>query len=226
MPNVFITGSQGNKNKIFVTAGIVGTMQSLGFSCGVYKPIETGVNLKESKDLTIIKAVDKYINTYFTYRLEKEDSPLLSAAAEGLVLEQPIILQKYQSIMNKNEILIVDGISGFGTPIAKDFLEEDLVKTLEIPLIFAISAQSTDINNILLSINRAKEMNIEVNGVIINDYTEEKKLLPKLIEEYSGSKILGVLPVLENDADPSELISETINNINLEDVFKMKIAKL
>jgi dethiobiotin synthetase len=128
--------------------------------------------------------------------------------------------------MNRNEILIVDGMSGFGTPIAKDFLEDDLVKTLDIPLVFAISAQCTDINNILLSINRAKEMDIEINGVIVNDYTEEKRLLPKLIEEYSGAKILGVLPFFENDTDPSELISETINNINLENVFKMKIAKL
>ena len=226
MPNVYITGVQNNKNKIIVTAGIVGTMQSLGFSCGVYKPIETGVGLKDSKDLKIVGQMDSYINTYFTYRLEKEDSPLLSAAAEGLVLEEDEILQKYNMIKKRNEILVVDGTYGFGTPITKGFLEEDLVKTMEIPLVFAVSAQYSEINNILLSINRASELGIELKGVIINDYTNQKKLLPKLIEEYSNTKVLGKLPFFENDIDPSDLITETINNIDLENVFGMKIAKL
>ena len=179
-----------------------------------------------SNDLSVINTIDKYINTYYTYRLEKEDSPLLSAASEGLILEPLQIQQKYNEIKKKNEILLIDGADGFGSPITKGFLEEDLIKSLDIPLVFAASAQYTDLNSILLSINRAKELFIDLKGIILNDYTEKKNLLPKLIEEYSGTKVLGKLPFFENDINPSELITETINNIDLEEVFSMKIAKL
>ena len=43
MLELYLTGSDDTSDKIFVTAGLTATMQSLGYSCGVYKPVDTGV---------------------------------------------------------------------------------------------------------------------------------------------------------------------------------------
>ena len=43
MLELFVTGADQNSDKIFVTAGLTATMQSLGYSTAVYKPVETGV---------------------------------------------------------------------------------------------------------------------------------------------------------------------------------------
>ena len=40
MLELFITGADNNSDKIFVTAGLTATMQCLGYSTGVYKPVE------------------------------------------------------------------------------------------------------------------------------------------------------------------------------------------
>jgi dethiobiotin synthetase len=228
MLELYITGVEQNKNKLFITAGLASTMQSLGYSTGVYKPVETGVE-EYSKVLTYINYVDSYIKTYYTYQLESPLSPLLSASSEGLVMEKTQIIKDYQKIVNKCECLITDGLSGLATPIGKDFLEEDIVKSFALPILFVVSAQKPDINNTFLSLNRAKELGLEVRGVIINDYPEtpsvDVKLMPKLIEEYTNSKVLGIFPKIEF-SEPEDLISLTLNNINLEDVFRIKIAKL
>lgn len=235
MVNLFITGVEQNNNKIFITAGIAATMQSLGYSCGVYKPVETGVIVKNkkffSKDLSYIKNLDSFIETYHSYQLEKDLPPLLSAASEGLVMEKSVILKDYQKIQKKNECLIVDGYSSLGTPISKDFLEEDIIKMLDLPIVFVVSGKNPDINNALLSINRAKELNLKTNGIIINDYPYESedadvKLMPKLIEEYTDTKILGILPEITKEIEPSDLITVILNGIDIESVFKIKIAKL
>ena len=235
MLELFITGAEQNKNKILITAGIAATMQSLGYSCGVYKPVEIGVIQEKRKiisnDLSYIKSIDSFINTYYTYQLENDLSPILSAGSEGLIMEKDVILADFQKIQNKNECLLVDGLSGLATPLSKNFLEEDLVKTFNIPIVFIVSGKTSDINNIVLSVKRAKDLNIQVNGIIINDYpyesdNAEKKLMPKLIEEYSGTKILGVLPEISKKIDPSDLITVILNGIDLENLFKIKIAKL
>ena len=231
MLNLFITGVENNKNKIFVTAGLGGTMQSLGYSCGVYKPIETGVTDK-SNDLNFIKDVDSHIDTYFSYQLENELSPILSAAKEGLVMEKDVILSDYQKILKKEkECIIIDGLSGLTTPLSKNFLEEDIVKMLDLPILFVVSAKTSDINNSILSVNRARELNLSVRGIIINDYptntdNEDIKMMSKLIEEYTGTKILGILPEFVRTITPSDLITEILNRIDIESVFKIKIAKL
>ena len=228
MLELYLTGVEQNKNKIFITAGLASTMQSLGYSTAVYKPVETGVE-DYSKDLAYINFADKFIETYYTYQLQSPLTPLLSASAEGLVMEKSAIMQDYQKIMNRYECLLTDGLSGLATPMGRDFLEEDIVKSLVLPILFVVSAQNPDINNTFLSLNRAKELGLEVRGVIINDYPENPsadiKLMPKLIEEYTNAKILGIFPKTEF-LKPEDLIAQTLNCIDIEGVFGIKIAKI
>ena len=236
MLKLFITGVEQNKNKIFITSGIAATMQSLGYSCGVYKPFETGVKQEKngkfvSKELSYIKFLDPFINTYYSYQLEKDTSPILSAAQEGLVMEKDVILRDFQKIQDKDECLIIDGLSGLGTPLSKNFLEEDVIKMLDVPVLFVVSGKNPDINNTLLSVNRAKELGIKINGIIINDYPydsddENIKIMPKLIEEYTGEKILGILPEINKNINPEDLITVILNGVDIESVFKIRIAKL
>ena len=229
MTSLYITGVEYNSNKIFVTAGLASTMQSLGYSTGVYKPVETGV-VKTSNDLSVVKFADTFINTYFSYQLEKNLSPILSAAAEGLVMEKNVILKDFQKIQERDECLIVDGYSSLATPLSKDFLEEDIAKILDLPVIFTVSANNPDISNTLLSVNRANELNLNVRGIIINDYPENPninvKLMPKLIEEYTNTKVLGILPFIKKGINPEDLITEILNNVDIESVFRLRIAKL
>lgn len=234
MINVFITSTEQNESKKYVIAGLAGVMQSLNYSVGVYKPIITNtVEIKgflQSKDLMFVKYTDPFVKTYFSYIFKNNLSPLFAAVQESIEIDKNVIISDYQKTQKQNEILILDGTFGLTTPLNKNFLEEDIVKELNIPLIQIVSAQNSTINNAILNINRAKEQKIKLNGVIITDYetniTNEKSLIPKMIEEYTDAKILGVLPKIDFNISPSDLITQTLNNINIQEVFDIKIAKL
>lgn len=235
MLELFVTGVEQNPDKVVVNAGLLAVMQSLGYSTAVYKPVDTGaienLGFIQSKNLSFIKFVDPYIKTYFSYLLKAEFVPLLAAAAEGLVIDKEVILKDFQSIQDKHEILLLEGVSGLTTPLSKNFLEEDIIKMLDLPVLFCVCAKENSINNVLLAVERAKAQRVNIRGIIINNFSEttdnaDIKLLPKLIEEYTGVKVLGTLPPIERDINPNELINIILNNVDVEAVFNIHIAKL
>lgn len=233
MLELYVTGVEQKNDKIFAVTGLAATMQSLGYSTGIYKPVEVGAQENngylQSKDLLFVKSHDVHIKTYFTYLLKEEISPILSAANEKIIIEKNIINRDFDTIKNENECLIVDGLWGLATPYGKNFLEEDVVKNLNLPLLLTVSAENSDLNNALLSINRTKEIGLELRGVIVNNYSENsvsKKLLPKMLEEYTDAKVLGTLPRFEQNVIPSDLIMEILNGVDIESVFNINIAKL
>ncbi len=235
MLDLYVTGVDENSDKIFVTTGLAATMSCLGYSAGIYKPIETGAialnGFVQSSDIAFIRFVDPYIKTYYSYIFKAKNSPLLAAATENIIIERDIILRDYQNIQNINECLVVDGVSGLASPLSKNFLEEDMIKSLDLPLLMVASAQQTSINNIILPINHAKENGINIRGVILNNYPQNCdnvniKLLPRLIEEYTEVKILGILPTFEKTVNPSDLIAEILNGVDIEGVFQVRIGKL
>ena len=233
MLELFLTGSDDTSDKIYVTAGLTATMQSLGYSCGVYKPVDTGIvkinGFEQSLDIAFIKYTDPYVKTYYSYLLKQKSSPLIAAAAENIAIDKNTILNDFQKIQDVHECLIVDGVSGLATPFGKNFLEEDLIKMLDLPLLMVVSAKSASINNIILSINHALEIGIKFRGVILSNYPEVTddvniKLLPRLIEEYTNVKILGILPLFERNVNPNDLITEILNGVDIEAVFGIPIS--
>ena len=235
MLDLFITGADEYSDKIFVTAGLAATMQSLGYSCGVYKPVDIcAVENNEyiqSPDLLFVKFVDPYIKTYFSYLFKSNSAPILAAAAEKTEIKKNNILADFQKIQDINECLIVDGVCGLASPLGKNFLEDDMIKMLDLPLLLVVSAKTANINNILLTINHATETGINVRGVILNSYPKinedvNLKLIPKLVEEYTNTKVLGILPEFDKNLNPNDLITEILNGVDVEGVFNLRIAKL
>ena len=107
----------------------------------------------------------------------------------------------------------------------------DLIKRLQIPLLYVISPLQDSINNTLLSINTAQERGINIRGVVINNITNDcskEKLtsITRIIEEYSNATILGLLPNIGKTIVPEDLIMATLNGIDIENVFNVKIEKL
>ena len=235
MMNLYITSGNKKDGKTFLTAGLAATMQSLGYITSVYKPIQTsGIEFNgfvQSPDLTFVKSIDPYINTYFSYLFKSKSEPLIAAENENEYIDIDFIHNEYSRIISTSDCTILDGDSGILSPIAPSTQTVDLIKKLQIPVLFTISPREDSINDTLLSIYTAQEKGIEIRGVVINNITEDcpKEMLTattRVIEEYSNVSILGLIPHLGNKIQPEDLITGVLNGIDIESVFKVKIEKL
>ncbi|HNW25875.1 MAG TPA: dethiobiotin synthase [Candidatus Gastranaerophilaceae bacterium] len=237
MLNLFITGTDTGVGKTFITAGLAATMQSLGYTTCVYKPIQCGAKEKQgfmqAPDLAYIKNIDPYVKTYSTYMLKEKAEPLVAAELEGIKIDKTVIKKDFDNIAKSCDCLLTEGAGGIMTPLAQNFTMNNLIKFLNLPVLVVIKPDFGTVNQTLLTINQAISSGIEVRGVIINNFPENTKdtaikTIPRLVEEYTDTKILGIIKHFSDidKINPNDLITTIINGIDIESVFKVKIAKL
>lgn len=237
MLNIFVSGIETNVGKTLITAGLAATMQSLGYSTCVYKPVQTGAIEKngfaQSPDLVFVKTIDPYIETYSTYLLKEPVNPAIAAEHENKIIDKLLIKNEYESLIKEHDCIIVESTSGIMTPLAPNLLVSDMLKELDIPGVIVVHPDSDTVNQTLLTINHANSKGLKIRGVIINNFPEftdnkDIKTIPRLIEEYSDAKILGIVKTFEDvrKINPNDLITDILNGIDIESVFNVKIAKL
>ena len=223
MLNIYITSGNKKDGKTFLTAGIAATMQSLGYSTSVYKPIQTaGIEINgftQSPDLTFVKSIDPYINTHFSYVFKSKSEPLIASEAENEIINIESINKEYLKILHSHDCTLLDGDSGLLSPIATATQSVDIIKRLQIPILFVVTPREDSINDTLLSIYAAQAKGIEIRGVVINNIKEDcsKELLTsitRVVEEYSNTKILGLIPYLGEKFLPEELITVKIEKLD------------
>ena len=234
---IFVTGTDTDIGKTVVTAGLAAVMQSLGYKAGVYKPFQSGATVQNgflaSPDLAYVKKLDLYVETACTYLLKAPTAPFVAAVLENTEMNLDAIKKDYEILKNKCEVTLVEGAGGLMVPATEDAFMADIAKLLDIPLLIVARADLGTINHTLLTINEAKSRGLDIAGVIINRYPKGTndvaiKTAPKLIQEYSGVDIVGVIPDI-SDFDtitPGTLINILINNVNIEKIFRIKIPKL
>lgn len=237
MLDIFVTGTDTDIGKTFITAGLAATMQSLGYSTCVYKPVQSGAIVKngfmQAPDLTFVKSVDPYIKTHASYMLKEPTAPLVAAELENIEIDKLTIKKDYEALSKEHDCTIVEGAGGLMVPIAPKFMILDMIKMLDLPIVIVARPDLGTVNHTILTINQAASQGIKVRGVIINNFPEYTndvsiKSGPRLIEEYSDAKILGIVKHFDNanKLNPSDLITHILNGIDIESVFDVKIAKL
>ena len=235
MLNVYVTSTIKNEGKTFLSAGIAATMQSLGYSTCVYKPVQTaGIDINgftQSPDLTYIKSLDPYIETKFSYVFKTDSEPLIAAEKENVFIDTDQIFNDYKKVIETKECTILDGDGAILSPLSPDIQNADMIKKLQIPAIFVLKPDKDSVGRILPAIYSAQDKGINIKGVVINRITTDcpKALLTsttRIIEEYSGISILGLMPEITNPSAPDELITEILNGIDIEGIFGVRIEKL
>jgi adenosylmethionine-8-amino-7-oxononanoate aminotransferase len=112
------------------------------------------------------------------------------------------IIKTFQELQSRHEILLVEGAGGLLAPIKEDYLIADLVRDLGLPLIIVARLGLGTINHSLLTIYRAKEKGIPIQGIIFNTLSNQppgipEKTNPDTIRKLGGIPLLGTIPYLK-----------------------------
>ena len=228
--SIFITGTNTDVGKTVVTAGLAAVIKSFDHSVGVFKPVQSGSfkinNNLISPDLEFVKSVEPDILTKVSYNFKEPVAPSLAAVLEEVNIDIDKILEDYKELKNKCDFVIVEGAGGLLAPLKDKLLMRDLVKLLDLPLLIVARPNLGTINHTLLTIEAAKNQNINIAGIIISGYPSKTediaiKNAPDMIKNLSGETILGILPKIENlNNNPAILKDVFLKHINLDFILK------
>lgn len=223
----FVTGTDTGVGKTVITIALIKALAVLGFKAGGMKPVETGCSREGEifvpSDGMFIKTashMEENIRLISPCCFEKPLAPLTASEIEGIRIDLDKIKTAFSELMQKYDVVVVEGIGGLLVPIKRDYFVLDLAKDLELPIIVVARAGLGTLNHTMLTVNYALKEGITVAGIIINyslppDDTLAEETNPDIISQISPVPVIGIFPYLK-DFESSTIENAAVKYLNLD----------
>lgn len=215
---LFITGTDTDVGKTYVTALLVKTLRKAGFDVGYYKAAISGAPTVAESDAGFVNrfaGINEPEDMILSYLYQNAVSPHLAARIEGNPVEKEVILKAWERVTKAYPYVTMEGSGGIMCPIRHDekavcYLE-DIIQWLHLPVLVVANAGLGTINHVVTTCEYIKNRHIPVKGILLNHWKggimEEDNV--KMIEEITGVKVLAKIRDGDSllDIDAGEIIS-------------------
>lgn len=215
---LFITGTDTDVGKTYVTALLVKTLRKAGFDVGYYKAAISGAPTVAESDAGFVNrfaGINEPEDMILSYLYQNAVSPHLAARIEGNPVEKEVILKAWERVTKAYPYVTMEGSGGIMCPIRHDekavYYLEDIIRWLHLPVLVIANAGLGTINHVVTTCEYIKNRHIPVKGILLNHWKggimEEDNV--KMIEEITGVKVLAKIRDGDSllDIDAGEIIS-------------------
>ncbi len=203
MKSYFITGTDTDAGKTYVTAGLAAAIRKIGIDIGIMKPFAAGTPQKvgfKSEDTEIlaraaqINDAEQLINPQF---FPIPASPYTASESLGVEVDVDLVLQNFKKLLKIHEMMLVEGMGGIFTPILKDYFVTNLIKDMGLDVIVVTRSRIGTVNHTLMTCKMCTIYGLSVRGIIINNFDDNGYSINELkrdLEKLTGISVLGVIP--------------------------------
>lgn len=204
----FITGTDTGCGKTEITLGLMKMLQDQGFSTLGMKPVASGA-VQTSEGLRNDDAVriqqqgsePLHYDLVNPFAYEPPIAPHLAAEQFAHPITFERIIACYESIKERSDTVLVEGVGGWRVPLGKKQFVSDLAMQLKLPVIYVVGLRLGCINHALLTAEAIKESGLELAGWVANvvdpDMLEPEGTLEVLRDLLPGF-FLGYVPWLDH----------------------------
>ena len=212
MKSLFITGTDTDVGKTYVTAGLAVTLRRMNIDVGIMKPFAAGTPQKKgykSEDVEILaKAAqvsdpENLMNPQF---FNMAASPYTASQKLKVKIRLKPTLSCFKKLSQRHEMLLVEGMGGIMTPILKNYFVANMIKDMKLSAVIVTRTKVGTVNHTIMTCKMCEEFRIPVAGIIINNFDSggyDVSLLKRDLQKLTGVRILGTVPFIENLSDDS-----------------------
>ena len=211
MKSLFITGTDTDVGKTYITAGLAITLRKMNVDIGIMKPFAAGDKQKKgykSEDVEILSNAaqindpESLVNPQF---FPISASPYTAWKKLKIKPKIPLILSSFKKLSDKHEMMLVEGMGGTMTPILKNYYVANLIKDMKIPTVIVTRSKVGTVNHTLMTVLMCQKYKIPIKGIIINNFDKGYQInqLKKDLESLTGIKVLGSIPFIKDMSDKS-----------------------
>jgi dethiobiotin synthetase len=222
LKSFFITGTDTDIGKTYVTACLGITLRKMGVDVGVMKPFAAGTPQKKgfkSEDVEILSDAaqvtdpENLVNPQF---FPIPASPYTAWKNLKIKPKIPLILTSFKKLSKLHDMILVEGMGGIMTPILKDYFIANLIKDMGIPTVIVASSRVGTINHTIMTVRMCEKYKIPIKGIIINDSDSNGYKVTELTRDLKnllGVPVLGFIPFIDNLRDSSlhEIFKKNLN---------------
>jgi len=228
LKSLFITGTDTDVGKTYITAGLAIMLRKMGVDVGVMKPFAAGVVQKKGYKSEDVEILTKSAQTNDPENLVNPQffpipaSPYTAWKKLKIKPKIPLVLSSFKKLTNIHEMMLVEGMGGILTPILKDYYVTNLIKDMKIPTIIVTRSKVGTVNHTLMTVKMCEKYKIPIKGIIINNFDDDGypiNQLTKDLETLTGVKVLGSIPFI-NDMSDESLHRIFKKNIDMKSLLK------
>jgi len=186
--NFFISATDTDAGKTYVTALLTRSLRKAGFDTVAMKPISCG---EPGDTLALQAAADNELSveevTPVSYSAPL--APIEAARMEGQSFDPSEVMTTFTRLHDTHRSLLVEGIGGWLVPITKSYSAADLAKAMGLPVLLVVRNRLGGLNHALLTLESIKAHGLTCAGIVINNHPADaadpaaegnRRLLPEL----------------------------------------------
>jgi len=211
LKSLFITGTDTDVGKTYITAGLAVAIRKMGIDVGVMKPFAAGAAQKKgykSEDIIILSKAaqacdpESLVNPQF---FPISASPYTAWKNLKIKPKISIILDSFKKLSKLHKMILVEGMGGIMTPILKDYYVTNLIKEMKIPAVIVTRSRIGTVNHTIMTVKMCEKYKIPIKGIIINNFDDgyPVKELKRDLQNLTGIKVLGSIPFIKDMSIPS-----------------------
>ena len=193
MKGYFITATDTDAGKTFVTAGLLQGLSESGFKTLGFKPVASGCIMTEQglRNEDAVKLINA-ANTELDYKLINPYSfapaiaPHIAAQQAKMSINLSSISATVFAAAHHADYVFVEGVGGWSVPLNDQQYVSDLAQLLNFPVILIVNMRLGCINHALLTFQAITESGLVVAGWIANQLPEQTAM------EHQGDNIASI----------------------------------
>jgi len=207
MSSLFVTGTDTEVGKTFITVAIMEHLQQQGKVVVGMKPIASGcdtteLGLRNGDALAIQQRCSKQIDyaTINPYAFEPAIAPHIAAKKVGVEIDITHIQRQFCILQQDADAVIVEGAGGWLVPLNDELKIADLAIRLGLPVVVVVAIKLGCINHALLTIQAIEQSGLPIQGWVANSVepNAQAEEIISTLKEAIPVPCLGVVPHLSS----------------------------
>lgn len=207
-PAYFIAGTDTEIGKTTISSIIIRALAARGLKTAAMKPVAAGTvmvdGIPHNEDVDALMASSNMSlpqDMVCPYLLNTPISPNLSAAQDGVVIDNARIVETFKAIQVQADAVIVEGVGGFIVPFTDSVSSADLAVALNLPVILVVGLRLGCISHALLTAEAIRARGLTIAGWVANRVDPTMAFSDgniTTLEKWLGAPRLGAMPNLQS----------------------------
>ncbi|HEY8879056.1 MAG TPA: dethiobiotin synthase [Roseateles sp.] len=175
MKGYFITGTDTEIGKTFVTAALTRALAARGLRVAPIKSLAAGQTWRNSRwinedvaELLEAQSLDLTDAEVGPLQFREPCAPHIAAKLEGGVIDRDALLKAIRATAAKADLALVEGVGGFRVPLTESWDTADLAVDLGLPVILVVGLRLGCINHALLTAEAIRARGLTLAAWIAN----------------------------------------------------------
>jgi dethiobiotin synthetase len=175
MPHYFITGTDTDAGKTYVTCLLLKALAAKGESATGFKPVSCG-SRDDALALAAASSPPADLDAINPLAYRQPLAPMAAALLEQRPFQAEPIWSAWQTLTSQYDHVLVEGAGGWEVPLAPGKTMGDLATEFNLPVIVVTHNRLGALNHTILTVRAIIQRGLPCAGIILNHVHDERDL--------------------------------------------------